>query len=77
MARSARVQRIIEEAATLSPAERAELAAELSTPVVFTKADLDRQRKAIQEFLAIPTVHGTDPDTSADKYAVLKHDTEA
>lgn len=45
--------------------------------LVFTKADMDRQRKAILEFLSIPTVRGTPPGVSADKYSVLdKHDIE-
>jgi hypothetical protein len=77
MPRSARVQQVLEEAATFTSAERAELAEELAKPIVFTKADKDRQRKAIQEFLAIPTVHGTDPGAARDKYAVLnKNDIE-
>ena len=37
---------------------------------------MKRQRKAIEEFLALPTVRGTDPDASADKYGVLKHDAD-
>ena len=74
MASSGRVQKVLEEAATFSPAERAELAEELSKPIVFTKADMERQRKAIEEFLALPTVRGTDPEASADKYGVLEHD---
>jgi hypothetical protein len=76
MASSARVQKILEEAATFSPAERAELAEELSKPMVFTKTDMERQRNAIEEFLALPTVRGTDPDASADKYGVLEHDVD-
>ncbi len=74
MPRSARVQQVLEETATFTPAERAELAEELASSIVFTKADLDRQRKAIQEFLALPTFSGTDPNASSDKYAFLKHD---
>lgn len=46
-------------------------------PLVFTKADMERQRKAILEFLSIPTVSGTPPGVSADKYSVLgKRDIE-
>ena len=74
MARTARVQRILEEAAELTPAERAELAEELAKPIVFTEEDMARQRKAILGFPAIPTVAGTDPNASSAKYAVLKHD---
>ncbi|HVV53366.1 MAG TPA: hypothetical protein VHO06_27160 [Polyangia bacterium] len=76
MALSARVQKILNEAAAFTPAERAELAAEFSKPLVFTDADMDRQRRAILEFLSVVTVSGTDPDTSSDKYAVLKHHVE-
>ena len=76
MALSARVQKVLDEVASFSPAERAELAAKLGTSIVFTKEDMAQQRKAIQEFLAIPTVAGTDPGASADKYAILKHDIE-
>lgn len=76
MARSARVQQVLEETATFTSAERAELAEELAKPIVFTKADMDRQRKAIVEFLAIPTFSGNDPNASSDKYAFLKHNIE-
>jgi hypothetical protein len=76
MPRSARVQQVLEEAATFTSAERAELAEELAKPLVFTVADMDRQRKAILEFLAIPTFCGADPNASSDKYAFLKHDIE-
>jgi hypothetical protein len=76
MPRSARVLKVLEEAAEFTPAERAELAEELAKPIVFTKEDMARQRKAIRGFLAIPTVAGTDPNASSDKYAVLKHDIE-
>ena len=66
MPRSVRVQQVLEIAATLTSAERAELAEglaeDLAKPIVFTKADMDRQRKAILEFLAIPTFAGTDPN---------------
>jgi hypothetical protein len=65
MPRSARVQQVLEETATFTSAERAELAEELARPIVFTKADMDRQRKAILEFLAIPTFSGTDPNVSS------------
>ncbi len=77
MPRSARVQQVLEETATFTSAERAELVEELAKPILFTKADMDRQRKAILEFLAIPTFSGTDPNASSDKYAFLKHDIEA
>ena len=76
MARSARVQQVLKETATFTSAERAELAEGLAKPIVFTEADMDRQRNAILEFLAIPTFSGTDPNASSDKYAFLKHDTE-
>jgi hypothetical protein len=76
MARSARVQQILEETAEFTSAERAELAEELAKPLAFTAADVDRQRKAILEFLAIPPFSGADPNASSDKYAFLKHDTE-
>ena len=76
VASSARVQKLLDEAATFSPTERAELAAELSR-AVFTKEFRARQRKAILEFLAMPTVAGTDPKVSSDKYAFIgKHDVE-
>jgi hypothetical protein len=71
MSRSARVQKIIDEAAGLTAAERAELAEELSKPLVFTKEDLERQRQAVLEFLAIPTFHSGASDVSSDKYAAL------
>ena len=75
MARSARVLKFLEEASTFTSAERAELVEELAKPLVFTKADMDRQRKAVLEFLAIPTVSGTPPGVARDKYVVLKkHD---
>jgi hypothetical protein len=54
----------------------ADLAEKLAKPIVFTKADMDRQRQAIQEFLALPTFSGTDPDASSDKYAFLKRESE-
>ena len=77
MPRSARVLKVLEETATFTSAERAELAEELGKPIVFTKADMARQRKAVLEFLAIPTVSGTPPGVARDKYAVLKkHDVE-
>jgi hypothetical protein len=77
VASSARVQKLLDEAATFSAAERAELAAELSKPLVFTKEDMERQREAVLEFLAIPTFAGPDPKASEDKYAFLaKRDVE-
>jgi hypothetical protein len=77
MARTARVQQVLEEVATFTSAERAELVEELVKPIVFTKDDRARQRKAILEFLAIPTFSGSDPNASSDKYAFLaKHDIE-
>jgi hypothetical protein len=76
MLRSARVLKVLEEASTFTSAERAELVEELAKPLVFTKADMDRQRKAVLEFLAIPPVSGTPPGVARDKYSVLKHDIE-
>ena len=74
MSRSARVQQVLEETATFTSAERAELAEELAKPIVFTTADMDRQSEAILEFLSIPTFSGPDPNASSDKYAFLKPD---
>lgn len=76
MPRSARVQQVLEETAAFTPAERAELVEGLAKPIVFTRADMDRQREAILEFLAIPTFAGVDPNASSDRYAFLKHDLE-
>jgi hypothetical protein len=79
MSRSARVQKIIDEAARLTPAERAELAEELSEPLVFTKEELERQRRAVLDFLAIPTFHSGSSDVSSEKYGALhkrRHDGE-
>jgi len=44
---------------------------------VLVRALAAPQCKAILEYLAVPTVAGTDPDASSDKYAVLKHDVES
>jgi hypothetical protein len=50
---------------------------DLQAPVVFTTEDMARQRKAILEFLSIPTVSGTPSAVARDKYSVLgKHDVE-
>jgi predicted nucleotidyltransferase len=71
MPRSARVQQVLEATATFTTAERAELVEELAKPIVFTEADMERQRKAILEFLAIPTVRGTGRGVARDKYSLL------
>jgi hypothetical protein len=52
----------------------ADPAQELGRSIVFTTAHMDRQRQAIQEFLALPTFSGSDPDASSDKYAFLKRE---
>jgi hypothetical protein len=67
MPRSARVQQVLEKTVTFTSAERAELVEELVKPIVFTTVDMDRQRKAIVEFLAIPTFSGGDPNTAFPK----------
>jgi len=73
MPRSARVKKVLEQAAELTPAEREELAQELGQPLVFTEEDMERQRQAVRRFLEIPTFHSGSSDVSSDKYAAL-HD---
>jgi hypothetical protein len=67
MSRSARVQKIIDEAASLTPAERAELAEELSKPLVFTKEDWNASARLFSTFWrARPSIRGplTRPPTN-------------
>jgi len=79
MSRSARVQKIIDEAAELTPEERAELAEELNKPFEASKEDMEKQRRAVLDFLAIPTFQSGSSDVSSDKYAARhrrRHDGE-
>ncbi len=73
MPRSARVKRVLDDAAQFTPAEREDLAQGLCQPLVFTEEDMERQRQAVRRFLEIPTFRSGSSDVSSDKYAAL-HD---
>jgi hypothetical protein len=71
---SPRVQKLVQEAAELSPTERLALIKELVGSIDVSKEQMDRQRRAVLEFLAIPTVNSGVPDLSSNKYGLPKHD---
>lgn len=71
---SPRVQKLVQEAAELSPMERLALIRELVGSIDVSKEQMDRQRRAVLEFLAIPTVNSGAPDLSSNKYGLPKHD---
>jgi hypothetical protein len=73
---SPRVERLIREAADLSPAERLTLVKELVGSIEAPKEQMDRQRRAVLEFLAIPPVRSGSPDVSSNKHQFPKHDIE-
>lgn len=74
---SPRVEKLIREAAELSPAERLALVKELVGSIEVSKEEMDRQRRAVLEFLAIPTVKSGVPDASSNTHQFPKHDSEA
>ena len=71
---SPRVQRLVEEAADLSPAERLALIKELVGSIDVSKEQMDRQRRAVLQFLALPTARSGTPDVSSNKYGLPNHD---
>ena len=73
---SARVGKLVEEAADRSPAERLVLIKELVGSIDVSKEQIDRQRRAVLQFLAIPTAKSGTPDASSNKYGLPKIDIE-
>jgi hypothetical protein len=73
---SPRVQKLVQEAADLSSAERLTLIQELVGSMDVSKEQMDRQRRAVLQFLAIPTATSGMADVSSNKYGLPKHDIE-
>ncbi len=73
---SPRVQKLAEEAAGLPPAERLALIRELVGSLDVQRVQMDRQRRAVLGFLAIPaTVSGT-PGLSSNTHGLPEPDAE-
>ncbi len=73
---SPRVEKLFREAAELSPAERLALIQQLVGSIEVTKEQMDKQRRAVLDFLAIPPVNSGVPDLSSNKHQFPKHDIE-
>ena len=67
---SPRVQKLVQEAADLSPAERLTLIQELVGSIDVNQAQMDRQRRAVLEFLSISPEPSGDPTLSSSTHGI-------
>jgi hypothetical protein len=74
---SPRVQKLVQEAVELSSTERLALIKELVGSIDVSKKQMDRQRRAVLDFLAIPTANSGVPDLSSNKYGLTRAATSA
>jgi hypothetical protein len=65
---SPRIQRLVQEAADLSPAERLILIQELVGSIEVNEEQMDRQRRAVLEFLSISPETSGDPTLSSNMH---------